>query len=68
MNEHEHMSKREAVARLLDLSRNRHIDEQDVTALQTAIRSLLKRIFDQERNWKRRHAAETPFNGEGGAE
>ena len=74
-HEHEHMSKRAAVARLLGLSCSRHINERDVTAIQVATRALIKRIFDRERNWKRRHAAEAtapeetpPFNGEGGAE
>lgn len=61
MNEHkqECMTRAEAVAVLIDLSRNRHIDERDVTALQMATRALLKKIFGSERNWKRRHAAET---------
>lgn len=48
------MSKREAVFRLLEISKNRDLDVEDVIAIQTAVRSLCKRIFDQERHMKRR--------------
>ena len=51
------MSKREAVFRLLEISKNRDLDVEDVIAIQTAVRSLCKRIFDSERHFKRRRAA-----------
>ena len=51
------MSKREAVFRLLEISKNRDLDLDDVIAIQTAVRSLCKRIFDSERHFKRRRAA-----------
>ena len=51
------MSRREAVGRLLEISKNRDLDLDDVIAIQTAVRSLCKRIFDNERRLKRRRAA-----------
>ena len=54
MGRHRWMSKREAVFRLLEISKNRDLDLDDVIAIQTAVRSLCKRIFDSERNFKRR--------------
>ena len=64
------MSKREAVGRLLEISKSRDLGVDDVVAIQTAVRSLCKRIFDRERNLKRRRErwAETlhdPASGTG---
>ena len=52
------MSKKEAVGRLLEISGRRDLGVEDVIAIQTAVRSLCKRIFDKERWLKRRHAPE----------
>ena len=55
----EHMSKMEAVGILLKLANKRTTTRDEVVAIQVACRSTLKRFFDRERNWKRRHEAET---------
>lgn len=55
----EHMSKMEAVGILLKLANKRTTTCDEVVAIQVACRSTLKRFFDRERNWKRRHEAET---------
>jgi hypothetical protein len=54
----EHMSKMEAVGILLKLAYKRTTTRDEVLAIQTACKSTLKRFFDRERNWKRRHEAE----------
>lgn len=54
----EHMSKMEAVGILLQLAYKRTTTRDEVIAIQTACRSTLKRFFDRERNWKRKHEAE----------
>lgn len=54
----EHMSKIEAVGILLKLAYKRTTTRDEVIAIQVACRSILKRFFDRERNWKRRHEAE----------
>jgi len=51
------MSKREAVGRLLEISKGRDLGVDDVIAIQMAVRSLCKRLFDSERHYKRRRAA-----------
>ena len=55
----EHMSKMEAVGILLKLANKRTTTRDEVVAIQVACRSTPKRFFDRERNWKRRHEAET---------
>lgn len=52
------MSKMEAIGILLKLAYKRTTTREEVIAIQTACRSTLKRFFDRERNWKRRHDAE----------
>ena len=52
------MSKMEAVGILLKLAYKRTTTRDEVLAIQVACRSTLKRFFDRERNWKRRHEAE----------
>lgn len=54
----EHMSKMEAVGILLQLAYKRTTTRDEVLAIQVACKSTLKRFFDRERNWKRRHEAE----------
>ena len=54
----DHMSKIEAVGILLRLAYKRTTTRDEVIAIQVACRSTLKRFFDRERNWKRRHEAE----------
>ena len=54
----EHMSKMEAVGILLKLANKRTTTRDEVIAIQVACRSTLKRFFDLERNWKRKHEAE----------
>ena len=54
----EHMSKMEAVGILLQLAYKRTTTRDEVLAISVACRSTLKRFFDRERNWKRRHDAE----------
>ena len=53
------MSKMEAIGILLKLAYKRTTTRDEVLAIQVACRSTLKRFFDRERNWKRRHEAET---------
>jgi hypothetical protein len=53
----ENMSKMEAVGILLQLAYKRTTTRDEVLAIQVACRSTLKRFFDRERNWKRRHDA-----------
>jgi hypothetical protein len=55
----EHMSKMEAVGIMLKLANKRTTTRDEVIAIQVVCRSTLKRFFDRERNWKRRHDAET---------
>lgn len=54
----EHMSKMEAVGILLKLAYKRTTTRDEVVAIQVACKSTLKRFFDRERNWKRKHEAE----------
>jgi len=54
----EHMSKMEAVGILLQLAYKRTTTRDEVLAIQVACKSTLKRFFDRERNWKRRHEVE----------
>ena len=54
----EHMSKIEAVGVMLKLAYKRTTTRDEVIAIQVVCRSTLKRFFDRERNWKRRHDAE----------
>ena len=52
------MSKMEAVGILLKLANKRTTTRDEVIAIQVACKSTLKRFFDRERNWKRKHEAE----------
>ena len=54
----ERMSKMEAIGILLHLAYKRTTTRDEVLAIQVACRSTLKRFFDRERNWKRKHEAE----------
>ena len=54
----EHMSKIEAVGILLKLACKCTTTRDEVLAIQTVCKSTLKRFFDRERNWKRKHEAE----------
>ena len=62
--EAEHMSKIEAVGILLVLATKRKTTLNEVIAIQVACRSTLKRVFDRERNRKRRHQAENAETAE----
>ena len=62
--EAEHMSKIEAVGILLVLATKRKTTLDEVIAIQVACRSTLKRVFDRERNRKRRHQAENADTAE----
>ena len=54
----------EAVGILLVLATKRKTTLDEVIAIQVACRSTLKRVFDRERNRKRRHQAENAETAE----
>ncbi len=49
------MSKAEAIGILAKLAMSKSLTLEQLIAIQVAMRSTMKRLFDRERNWKRRH-------------
>ncbi len=54
----QHMSKAEAIGILCKMAMRKDLSIDELIAIQCATRSTMKRLFDRERNWKRRHEAE----------
>ena len=52
------MTRPEALASLALLAQKKTTTLEEVVAIQIAVRCISKRIFDRERNFKRRHLAE----------
>ena len=52
------MTRPEALGALALLSQKKTTTLEEVVAIQIAVRFIAKRIFDRERNFKRRHLAE----------
>ena len=52
------MSRADALSVLANLAMKRDTTLEEVVAIQVAVRSVAKRMFDRERNFKRRHERE----------
>ena len=55
-----HMTRREAVGRLMRLAGNPRISEEDVVALEMGARRMLCRHFQKQRSWARKRARRVP--------
>ena len=55
--EERHMSRQEAVKILIDLARKRSMSVDQVTAIEMAVRRIMVRYFQVQRNWARRRLA-----------
>ena len=55
------MGKAEAIGVLAKLAQKKTTTLEEVIAIQVAVRSTAKRLFDRERNWKRRHEAQAAY-------
>ena len=52
------MTRPEAISVLAKLAQKRDTTLEEVVAIQIAVRNVCKRIFDRERNFKRKHGAD----------
>ena len=55
-----HMTRREAVGRLMRLACNPRISEDDVVALEMGARRMMCRHFQKQRSWAKKRAQRVP--------